>query len=249
MITCIRKATFLLALIVVAISARAQDNISTLLKEADVLVASGNLEGALQKARQAIAVSSQNHQAKQKEINILFLMKDEKESMRLVDENIRQFPDIPGYFYLRGIINNAKEKYSRALDDFTTAIELNPGDLAYRCYLGRGVSYFNLMEYEQALADLSTSINQNDTVASAYYTRGMVNYELRDYPAAIVDFQKILDLGEENAALYFNLGMAYFRLNEKDKACPHLNKACSMGNTNACRMSLMECAKAIPSVK
>ena len=246
MITGLRK-TILLLFLVFAFDAHAQDNISTMLKEADVLVASGNLEGALQKARQAIAVSPENHPAKQKEINILFLMNNEKESMRLADENIKNFPDIPGYYYLRGIINNAKEKYSRALDDFTAALELNPGDIAYRCYLGRGVSYFNLMEYEQALADLTTSIQQNDTVAGSYYSRGMVNYELRDYPAAIADFQKILELSEGNAALYFNLGMAYFRLNEKDKACPNLNKACSMGNTNACRMSLMECAKAIPS--
>jgi len=43
--------------------------------------------------------------------------------------------------------------------------------------------------------------------------------------------------------------MAYYRLEEMDKACPNLNKACSMGNVNACRMSLMECAKAIPTIQ
>jgi len=76
----------------------------------------------------------------------------------------------------------------------------------------------------------------------------MVNYELHDYPAAIKDFQHSLEFSEGNAALYFNLGMSYYRLNEKENACPNFNKSCSMGNTNACRMSLMECAKAIPSV-
>jgi len=49
--------------------------------------------------------------------------------------------------------------------------------------------------------------------------------------------------------LYFNLGMSYYRLKEREKACPYFHKACTMGNTNACRMALMECAKAIPTVQ
>jgi tetratricopeptide (TPR) repeat protein len=228
---------------------KAQDEkVNSLLKESDVLISSGKLSEALQKAREAVSISPQFHPAIQKEINILFLMKDEKESIRLADEAIDKYPDIAGYFYLRGIINNGRGKYSRALDDFTRAIELDQKDILYRCYLGRGLSYFNLLEYDAALTDLSQSIQQNDTVASAWYSRGMVNYELRDYPSAVQDFQKTLTYSEGNAALYFNLGMSYFRLNEKEKACPNFNKSCSMGNTSACRMTMMECVKAIPSV-
>jgi len=227
----------------------AQDRLSELLDEADALVTANKPNEALAKTREALEINPDHHPALQKQINILFLMNDEKESLRLVDNAIRLYPDNPGYYYLRGIINNGREKYSKALDDFTQAIDLGSGsDMLYRSYLGRGVSYLNLTEYDQALSDLSTSIQQNDTVAGAYYSRGMVNYELRDYQAAIDDFLKILEFSEGNAELYFNLGMAYFRLEERDKACQNLNKACTMGNTNACRMSLMECAKGIPAV-
>jgi tetratricopeptide (TPR) repeat protein len=76
----------------------------------------------------------------------------------------------------------------------------------------------------------------------------MVNYELKDYSEAVEDFLKALTYSEGNSALYFNLGMSYYRLNEKGKACPHFHKSCTMGNTNACRMTLMECAKAIPVI-
>lgn len=185
----------------------------------------------------------------QKQINIIMQAGDEKESLRLIDEAIKVNPANPGFYYLRGIFNNNRQKYSKALDDFTRAIDLDPGpDLLYRCYLSRGVSYMGLLEYDQALTDLNSSIEKNDTVAGAFYSRGMVNYELRDYDASVNDFMKILEFSEGNAELYFNLGMAYFRMNEKDKSCQSLNKACTMGNTNACRMSLMECAKAIPAV-
>lgn len=185
----------------------------------------------------------------QKQINILMQEGDEKESLRVIDEAIKMNPAKPSLYYLRGIFNNNRQKFAKALDDFTKAIDLNPGqELLYRCYLGRGVSYMGLVEYEQALSDLNTSIEHNDTVASALYSRGMVNYELHDYEASVNDFSKILEFSDGNAGLFFNLGMAYFRMNEKDKACQNLNKACTMGSTNACRMSLMECAKAIPVI-
>lgn len=185
----------------------------------------------------------------QKKSSILQSITDEKESIRIIDEAISRFPADPVYHYLRGILNNGREKYSKALDDFSKAIDLGAGpELLYRCYLGRGVSYMGLMEFDQALADLNNSIGINDTVAGSFYSRGRVNYELRDYEAAVSDFRRILEFSQGNAALYFNLGMAYFRMNDRDNACQNLNKACSMGNTNACRMSLMECAKAIPVI-
>jgi len=145
---------FMILLMNSFLSAQDDNRVNALLTEADVLIAGNNLNEALSKTREALNISSEYHPALQKQINILFLMNDEKESVRAVDEAIKKYPDIPGYHYLRGIINNAREKYSRALDDFTHAIDLNPSDLLYRCYLGRGVSYFNLLEYDQALAIL-----------------------------------------------------------------------------------------------
>jgi tetratricopeptide (TPR) repeat protein len=246
-----RNTFVLVILLFQALLLRAQDeaSINALLNEADALIAGKNLPAALVKTKEALSVLPDNHPALQKEISIYFLMNDEKEAVRAVDAAIHEYPDMPVYYYLRGIINNSREKYIKALDDFNHAIDLNPSDILYRCYLGRGVSHMNLLEYDLALADYTTSIEQNDTVASTYHSRAMVNYELREYTAAIKDFLKALDLSEGNSALYFNLGMSYYRLDEKEKACPYFHKSCTMGNTNACRMTLMECAKAIPIIR
>jgi tetratricopeptide (TPR) repeat protein len=245
----ISLAFFLLAFLTISsVIAQNDTRVNELLKEADALVVQNNLPQALAKTREALAIAPEYHPALQKQINIHFLMNDEKESVKEVEDAIKKYPEMPVYHYLRGIINNSRGRYSKALDDFGRAIELNPGDLLYRCYLGRGVSYLNLLEYDEALADFTASIEQNDTVASTYYSRAMVNYELRDYPSAINDFKKALEHSAGNSELYFNLGMSYYRLNEKDKACPNFNKSCSMGNINACKMTLMECAKAIPNL-
>jgi tetratricopeptide (TPR) repeat protein len=222
--------------------------INAMLAEADGLITENKLAEALGKTQNAIELAPSNLQALQKRINIYFLMNDEKESIRYVDEAIKQYPDVTEFHYLRGIINNARGKYIRALDDFDQAIGLHPISNLYKYYLGRGVSHMNLLEYDLALADFTSSIEQNDTVAGAYHSRAMVNYEIKDYSAAIDDFLKALKHSEGNSALYFNLGMSYYRLSEKEKACPYFHKSCTLGNTNACRMTLMECAKAIPVI-
>ena len=244
------KQLFILFLLLPAFHGIAQEDarISALLAEADGFINENKLNDALVKIQDAIEITPSNLPALQKRINIYFLMNNEKESVRYVDEAIRKYPDVAEFHYLRGVINNERGKYIRALDDFNQAINLQSSGNLFRYYLGRGVSHMNLMEYDQALADFTSSIEQNDTVASAYHSRAMVNYEMKDYSAAVEDFLKALTYSEGNSALYFNLGMSYYRLNEKEKACPYFHKSCTMGNTNACRMTLMECAKAIPVI-
>lgn len=228
----------------------AQDNakVQALLAEADKLTANQALDQALSRIQDALRIAPSNSEALQKQINLYFLMKNDKEALRCAEEAIGRHPNNPDFYYLRGVINNSRGKYGKALDDFEVGISLKPEANEYKYYLGRGVSHMNLTEYDLALADFSSAIEKNDTVASAYYSRAMASYEIKEYASAVTDFLKALDLNGGNAALYFNLGMSYYRNNEKEKACPYLHKACTMGNTNACRMALMECAKALPTV-
>ncbi len=228
---------------------RAQDNtkVQSLIAEADACINRNEMEMALDKTREALLLSPGSIPVLQKQINILFLMKNDKEAMKEADDAISKYPAEADFYYMRGVIYNAREKYERALDNFDRAIELKSPNL-YKFYLGRGVSHLNTMEYDLAISDFSSTIEINDTVAGAYHGRAMVNYELHDYSAAVTDFLKTLDYSKGNSALYFNLGMSYYRLNEKSNACPYFHKACTLGNTNACRMALMECAKAIPTV-
>ena len=205
--------------------------VSSLLSEADANIAGNNLVQALEKTQKALQLSASNIPALLKQINIYFLMNKDKEALRYAEEAINLYPGEPEFYYIRGVIYNSREKYAKALDDFDRGIELQPNSNFYKYYLGRGVSHLNLLEYDQALSDLSSAIDMNDTVAGAYHSRAMVNYELHDYAAAVNDFLKALDYSQGNSALYFNLGMSYYRLNEKDNACPYFHKACTMGIT------------------
>jgi tetratricopeptide (TPR) repeat protein len=241
--------SLLLIMISPVLVAQDETKVKALLSEADACIGKNLLPEALDKTKEALQLSSGNLLALQKQISILFLMKNDKEAMRQTEEAISRFPNEPDFYYFKGVINNSREKYERALNDFDRGIAMNPTVNLYKYYLGRGVSHLNLLEYDLALADFTSTIEMNDTVASAYHSRAMANYELHDYTAAVTDFLKALEYTAGNSALYFNLGMSYYRLNEKAKACPYFHKACTLGNTNACRMALMECAKSIPAVQ
>ena len=230
------------------IHAQENSKVQTLLAEADGCISRNELTEALGKTREALQMSPESIPALQKQISILFSMKEDKEAMRETEDAISRYPEEPDFYYMRGVIYNSREKYERALDNFDRAIEFKSSPNLYKFYLGRGVSHLNMMEYDLALSDFTSTIEMNDTVAGAYRGRAMANYELHDYSAAVSDFLKTLDYSKGNSALYFNLGMSYYRLDEKSNACPYFHKACTLGNTNACRMALMECAKAIPTV-
>jgi tetratricopeptide (TPR) repeat protein len=210
--------------------------ISLLLAEADSLITGNRLQEALTKTEEALSVSGSNKTAQQYRINIYYLMQNDKEALRYADDAVKKYPQDPDFLYLRGIINNS-------------ALESAKREELYKIYLNRGVANHYLMDYESAMSDFSRAIELNDTAASVYQGRAMLHYEMKDYTAAVDDFNKVLELGQENAAILFNLGMSYFRLEQKEKACPLLQKSCSLGNKNACRMSLMECVKAIPDVR
>jgi len=228
----------------------AQDDagIRALLAEAETSIGRNDLPGALAKTQEALRISADNVPALLKQINIYFLMNNEKEALRFAGQAIEKHPSEPDFYYMRAIINNSKERYSRALEDFNRGFDLKPAANLYKYYLGRGISYFNLLEYDRALSDLSSAIEMNDTLAGAYHSRALVNYEMHDYAEAVEDFLKALNYSKGNSVLFFNLGMSYYRLNEKSKACPYFHKACTLGNNSACRMALMECTREIPSI-
>jgi tetratricopeptide (TPR) repeat protein len=235
-------------LVLAAGYSQSDPRIAGLMKEADTLIAASKLSEALAKTEEALSLSHNDIKALQYRITLYYLMQNYKEALRYADEAIKTNSDEAEFFYLRGVVNNSLEKFGKALDDFTTTIDKGGKDDLYKAYLNRGIAYHNLLEYEPAMADFSRSIELNDTIASAYHGRAMLNYELKDYSAAIDDFNKVMDLGQGNAVSFFNMGMCYFRLEENVKACPLFQKSCTMGNKNACRMSLMECVKAIPKV-
>lgn len=171
------------------------------------------------------------------------LQGDIKNAYKILDDAIERQPANADLYYARGILNNSKEKYSKAIDDFDKAISLKSGSNNFGNYLNRGIAHFNLEESDAALIDIDKALELDPENATAHYSRGLVNYQMGNYEEAVKDFNKANELSPNNAVTLYNLGMAYYKLDDIENACMNFHKSCSMNNTNSCKMIILTCSE------
>ena len=82
--------------------------------------------------------------------------------------------------------------YKRAIEDFTSSIQINPSDAD--AYFYRGNAFYELGNKSEAIEDYTQAIKINDSDADAYINRGNVRDELEDNQGARADFQVAADL-------------------------------------------------------
>jgi tetratricopeptide (TPR) repeat protein len=215
----------------------------------EIYLAQQKYADALPEFNITLEVNPNNSEAFRGKIFSIYFSGKEKEAFEIVESAISKDPQKSIYYYIKGVMNNNKGKYSRALENFDKALTLNPGTNEFNIYLNRGISYLELEENESALKDISKAIELGPNNASAYHSRGRVYYSTKQYAEAVKDFSRSVEINPENDAAYYNLGMTYFRLEDSKNACENFHKSCSLGNKNACKMIIMNCTGATPQVK
>jgi tetratricopeptide (TPR) repeat protein len=212
------------------------------MKMVEAYVASGDISKALLAIEDILVADPAYLEAQEKKIDLLSQGERSKEAMKDVEQYISMYPTHPEYYYLRGILNLQKERYTKAIENFDISLQLEiPGKYLYKVYLNRGMAHFNNQDFELAEIDFDEVLKLDSRNAAAYHGKGMVNYEQAEYENAIVEFQKAIRIEDDNPITYFNMAMTYFRLDDKENACFNFNKSCALGHRNACRLLLMEC--------
>ncbi len=116
--------------------------------------------------------------------------------------------DIMKTYVNRGIIHNHNGDLQAAIDDFNTALEID-GDLA-EAYLNRGNSYFLARQFDNALADYETALDNEITKPwAAWYNIGLV-YDAKKQPA------KAQEAYAEAVALNPSFTLAQEKLKDSD---------------------------------
>ena len=92
----------------------------------------------------------------------------------------------------RGFAKDARQDYNGAIEDFNSAIKINPnvGELYYL----RASSKNDLQDYEGAMVDLNKAIEINPNIQESYFLRGTLKSNLYDYRGAIEDFTTAIKL-------------------------------------------------------
>ncbi len=164
-----------------------------------------------------------------------------KEAQRIIDDAVKQYPNIPDFYVRRGILNNITGQQRRAISDFNKALELSSKEQSVNVYVNRGISYMRDEDFDRAIDDFNEALRINPRSSSALSYRGFLSYRLGRFAESIEDYDKALDLDPESAMNYYNRGMAHFRSGNKERACSDFHQSCSRGNMHACRMIMAEC--------
>lgn len=100
----------------------------------------------------------------------------------------------------------------------------NAADLS-TAYLNRGLEYFALRNFDQAIADYTASIALDAGKADVFNNRGNAYHAKRDYALAIRDFDRAIEINPAHALAYNNRGIVYGDMGDLARAIRDYDQA------------------------
>jgi len=136
------------------------------------------------------------------------------------------FPYSARKFFFRGLINFNNGKYTEAIQDNNTAIEIDSKlTIAYyNCVL----SHLKLENNEEALLVMNKLVELESENAYFYQLRGIVFYKSSKYTQSLIDFDSAININKNDPVLYFNRAFVNLKLSNHDKVCSDFEKVISL---------------------
>ena len=130
-------------------------------------------------------------------------------------------------------------KYSdpqKARNYWDRAIATNPK--VPEIYNNRGLAFYNLKLYQEAIKDFSQSIRMKPGYAEALNNRGNAYYELDQYEKARADFDRSIQIKPKYSKAHMNRGLVNFQMEDIDQACNDFRKACDLGECDGLKWAI-----------
>lgn len=157
-------------------------------RRVDEFIEMGEYELALQDLDTLIERGYRPQTELEKKALVQLLMGNNADSRYTIEQALANHDHSSLTYDLLGILELKDQRYGRAVEAFSKAIELNPEfSLAY---YNRAIAYRYLGNPEAALQDLNTSIKLNQEEGSIYFKRALVRKELGDVRGALDDYNK-----------------------------------------------------------
>ena len=125
-------------------------------------------------------------------------------------------------FVNRGAAYESMDDLNQALQDFNTALALEPKSEACN---NRANVYFTKRDYDRAVQDYSKALELGPDNAGAHLYRGHALKNVGLYDHAIRDYSEVLILDPDNADAYTSIGIIHSLRGDHDKAIRNYDQA------------------------
>ncbi|HEX2889924.1 tetratricopeptide repeat protein [Vineibacter terrae] len=124
---------------------------------------------------------------------------------------------------LRGAAYARAGAYDRAIEEYTQAIRLNPGDAL--AFYNRGDAFNAKGDYDHAIQDFTQAVTLRPDLALAFNGRGVAYDGKDDADRAIQDYNRAIQLKPDYAEAFYNRGRAFKRKGDDDRAIQDYTQA------------------------
>ena len=160
------------------------------------------------------------------------------EAIDLVDAQIKKKPS-SSLYQTRAYIYAGRDRFDKAIDDLSKAIELNPTWSSL--YYTRAYYYFELDLMDEAIEGFSECIDVNPRDVDAYYARGYCYDMLGDTDLALEDYSEVIRLNRSSENAYDARAIIYKNTGQYELAAADYKQICELNqNTPAAQRELAD---------
>ena len=146
-----------------------------------------------------------------------------QDALEYFDEAITRFEDDADFYINRGLTFEATGQTIRAIEDFTKALEIQPGNEIAKYNLARMQS--GQPEGDESIASYTDIIESNPEFSEAYFNRGLAYYNSKQYRSAMADYNRALALDSSRAEAWYNRALVKQQLKDMYGALSDLDHA------------------------
>jgi tetratricopeptide (TPR) repeat protein len=139
----------------------------------------------------------------------------------LLNLSFAAFSQSAGDFYKRAVVKFKNTDYAGAAIEYTRAIELNQSSVLYG---NRGVCYYKIERFDQALADYEQAIVKDANNADAHYNMGNLLKHIERNDEALIAYDKAILSNPRDKRFYQNRGTVKSFLGDDLGAIEDFNK-------------------------
>jgi len=173
------------------------------------------------------------------------------EAIKLLNKAIDSYPEFKDVYLSRGADRAALGNYTGAIDDYSSALKLDPKNTLALFNIGnnykrlhqelKAIAYYNSALKTKGNDFVSMDIKPNPFIESAFdvpfgqisYERGLAFFRIDSLKHAFSDFRNAIDGGYKADKGFYYEGLILKCYRQKVKACECFVKAGQLGNKDA----------------